>query len=54
MAPEIHELRRNPDQEYDATKTDIFALAVILFTTVMGRFPFEYAMEKDKLYKLLS
>jgi len=29
---------------YDMNKADIFALGVILFTLVMGRLPFEYAI----------
>jgi len=56
MAPEIHATRRvsDSDKTYDAAKTDIFALGVILFTIVFGRFPFEYATEKDRLYKLIK
>ena len=54
MAPEIHAVRRDPSKGYDAPKTDIFALGVIIFTLVFGRFPFEYATEKDRLYKLIK
>lgn len=47
-------MRRDPNAEVDAPKADIFALGVIIFITVMGRFPFEYAQGTDKLYKLLK
>jgi serine/threonine protein kinase len=43
MAPEIHNLLKNPNVNYDMYKTDIFSLGVILFTIVMGRLPFEFA-----------
>ena len=40
MAPEIHRILENPEAEYDATKSDIFALGVILFALVFGKLPF--------------
>ena len=53
MAPEIHAVRHGSDA-YEALLTDIFALGVILFTTVLGRFPFEYAKDSDKLFGFLK
>jgi serine/threonine protein kinase len=40
MAPEISELLKNGEVEYDMYKTDIFALGVILFSLVTERLPF--------------
>ena len=54
MAPEIHAVRRDPSKQYDAPKTDIFALGVIAFTLVFGRFPFEHATVQDRLYRLVQ
>ena len=54
MAPEIHEVRKNAEKKYDAAKTDIFALGVILFMAVFGSFPFEFALESDKLFNFLK
>lgn len=42
MAPEIHSNLDSP-QLYDARKSDIFALGVLLFALVLGKLPFEYA-----------
>lgn len=43
MAPEIHQILDNPTQYYDARKSDIFALGVMLFAAIFGSLPFEYA-----------
>jgi serine/threonine protein kinase len=40
MAPEIYATLKNPESYYDARKSDVFALGVILFAMVMGRLPF--------------
>ena len=45
MAPEIMK-----QKAYDAKKTDVFSLGVILFIVVMGVFPFEEATDKDYFY----
>ena len=42
MAPEIRE-----SKEYDGRQTDIFSLGVVLFTIVVGYFPFSKAEMKD-------
>ena len=42
------------NQSYNGEKADIFSLGVILFELVSRTFPFEIAMEKDPLYKLIS
>ena len=49
MAPEI--MQHKP---YDGQKADIFSLGVILFMSVLGKFPFAKADMNDKFYKLLS
>ena len=48
MAPEIME-----EKEVDARKVDVFALGVLLFQIVMGRFPFNSAQKEDPLYNLI-
>ena len=53
MAPEIHNALINSDQFYDARKSDIFALGIIIFALLLGRLPFEYANPENKLYKLI-
>ena len=42
MAPEIRE-----SKEYDGRQTDIFSLGVVLFTIVVGYFPFSKAEMND-------
>lgn len=54
MAPEIHRCREIKDNQYDADKTDIFALGVVLFALVMGTLPFQLAVEQDRLYRLVA
>ena len=49
MAPEIIE-----HKPYDGFKADIFSLGVILFISVLGKFPFPRAELSDKYYKLLQ
>jgi len=53
MAPEIDEVKRNKEHSYDAMKSDIFSLGVIMFALVLGRLPFEYATKEDKIYNLI-
>lgn len=53
MAPEIDEVKRNKEHSYDAMKSDIFSLGVIMFALVLGRLPFEYAIKEDKIYSLI-
>jgi len=48
MAPEI----RNGDL-YNGKETDIFSMGVVLFTLVVGYFPFQKAAFSDKFYSLL-
>lgn len=48
MAPEIR-----THQEYDGTSTDIFSMGVVLFTLVVGLFPFQMAETKDAFWKEL-
>lgn len=40
MAPEIHKCQNTKEQPYQAEKTDIFALGVVLFALVVGNLPF--------------
>jgi len=35
-------------------KADIFSLGIILFTLVMGRLPFEFAIPENVHYSLIS
>ena len=49
MAPEILERKM-----YDGRKADIFSLGVILFLTVLAKFPFREAKEEDGFYKLIK
>ena len=46
MAPEILEKKY-----YDGTKADVFSLGVLLFTLVIGRFPFKRANDEDENWK---
>jgi serine/threonine protein kinase len=48
MAPELIEKKI-----YDGVKVDIFAIGIILFITVSGRFPFESASLADERYKCI-
>lgn len=54
MAPEIHKAPTQPQVMYDMTKTDVFALGVILFTLIMGRLPWEYATADNPHYRCIS
>ena len=49
MAPEIRQ-----NQVYDGRKTDIFSMGVVLFTIVVGYFPFSSADLKDQFYDFLN
>ena len=48
MAPELNE-----KQIYDGKQVDMFALGVILFIIVRGKFPFKQAVANDSYYSLL-
>lgn len=49
MAPEIH-----MNMPYDGKKVDLFATAIILFTILSMRPPFESADRNDPHYKLVA
>ena len=49
MAPEIRE-----SKEYDGRQTDVFSLGVVLFTIVVGYFPFSKAEFSDQFYNFLQ
>jgi len=49
MAPEIRE-----SKEYDGRQTDIFSFGVVLFTIVVGYFPFSKAEKNDQFYHFLE
>ena len=48
MAPELHEKRA-----HNGPEVDVFSLAVILFSIVAGKFPFEKAAKTNSLYKMI-
>ena len=48
MAPELHEKR-----VHNGSEVDVFALGVILFSIVAGKFPFKKATRSNNLYKLI-
>ena len=48
MAPEIIS-----GKKYSGFKADIYSLGIILFSSVIGYFPFNYAPKRDKKYSLL-
>ena len=48
MAPEFRK-----GLTYDGTQTDLFAAAVILFTVILGHFPFKSSSKNDKYYNLV-
>ena len=49
MAPEIRE-----SKEYDGRLTDVFSMGVVLFTIVVGYFPFSKAEFNDQFYQFLN
>jgi len=49
MAPELH-----LHQPYDGKAVDIFALAVALFTMVVGHPPFHHTQSSDMVYKCVA
>lgn len=49
MAPE----KLQVDFKYDPVKCDVFALGVVLFACIVGKYPFKLATRKDPKYKLL-
>ena len=48
MAPEINE-----QKWYNGKEVDVFSLGVIIYSIVVGNFPFERATAYDKFYKLI-
>lgn len=48
MAPEVHS-----KQEYNCKAVDVFALGVLLFSMVIGKYPFVTASDSDCKFKLL-
>jgi len=48
MAPELREKKA-----YDGVKVDIFAIGVILFVIVTGRYPFQRATQTDEYYQCI-
>ena len=48
MAPEIIS-----GKTYSGFKADIYSLGIILFSSVLGHFPFGCASKRDKNYNLL-
>ena len=53
MAPELHQLL-TAQKPYDPFKVDIFAMCALIFATLFGRLPFEYATPADTYYSLLA
>ena len=49
MAPEIR-----AGQVYNGKQTDIFSMGVVLFTLVVGYFPFSAAEDNDSFYNFLT
>ena len=49
MAPEIHQ-----ENGYNGLSTDVFALGVLLFILVVGKFPFIGSSQNDCHYKLIT
>ena len=49
MAPELLAMKK-----YDGKTTDVFALGVILFIMVTGKFPFEQADSDNERYRLIA
>ena len=41
------------NKPYDGEKSDIFSAGISLFSLMTGRFPFEKASKRDKVYKLI-
>ena len=54
MAPEIHKAKEDKQHKYNGKAADVFALGVVLYTLVMTRLPFEYALSTDKHYALIA
>ena len=49
MAPEINE-----QKFYNGTEVDIFSMGVILYSIVVGKFPFERATANNDFYSLIK
>lgn len=49
MAPEIRS-----GESYNGKQTDIFSMGVVLFTLVVGYFPFSTASQEDQFYQFLT
>jgi len=49
MAPEIR-----TESSYNGKQTDIFSMGVVLFTLVVGYFPFSIASQEDQFYNFLT
>lgn len=49
MAPEVRE-----NETYNGKQSDVFSMGVVLFTLVVGFFPFSTASYEDKFYQFLT
>jgi serine/threonine protein kinase len=53
MAPEILTLEGSRVISFDPLKSDVFALGVILYSSIIGRYPFQSASPTDLRYRFI-